>query len=125
MSVRSFMEKMLKTMIIHLNRKGNERSRMKHNVLMVVLMTICSLGSQTLYAGRGDALYKAGYVAYKSGKNGLFTKKCPDCEGSGSEWWGRCRNCDGSGKVCNWNTIIIIGVIVLAVLAEQQGKKRG
>lgn len=98
---------------------------MKHSVIMLVLMAICSLGSQTLYAGRADALYKAGYAAYKGGKSGLFTKRCPDCGGSGTEGWGRCRNCDGSGTVCNWVTIIIVGVIVLGILAEQQGKKRG
>ena len=98
---------------------------MKRNVLMLVLMAICSLGSQTLYAGKWDALGRAGYAASKGVKNGWFTKKCPDCEGSGIDGWGRCGNCDGSGKVCNWVTIIIVGVIGFAVFAGCQGKKKG
>ena len=116
------MDKMSKAMIIHLNIQDNERSHMKHNVLMLVLMAICSLGTHTLYAGRGDALYRAGaYLsrAHRNGmfKNGWFTKSCPDCGGSGGDWWGRCEKCDGSGKVYKWVNIIIVGAIVLMVIA--------
>ena len=124
MCVRCFMGKMLKARAIHLNRHGNERSHMKHTALMLVLMAICSFGPQPLCAGKGDVLYKAGYAAYKGSKSGLFTKRCPDCGGSGMEGWGRCGNCDGSGTVCNWVTIIILGVIVLGALCERQGRKK-
>ena len=47
---------MLKAMIIHMNIQDNERSHMKHNVLMLVLMAVCSLAAHTLYAGKVDAL---------------------------------------------------------------------
>lgn len=97
---------------------------MKRSIVTLVLMAVCSLGLQTLHAGPGDALYKAGYAAYRGGKSGLFTKRCPDCGGSGTEGWGRCGNCNGSGTVCNWVTIIIVGVIVLGALGELQGKKK-
>ena len=98
---------------------------MKKSVVTLVLMAMCSLGSQTLYAGKWDALYMAGHAAHRCGKNGLFTKRCPDCGGSGEDGWRECRTCDGSGTVCNWVTIIIVGVIVLAALGELQGGKKG
>ena len=91
---------------------------MKHNVLMLVLMAVCSLAAHTLYAGKVDALGRAGYVAYKTSKSGLFTKCCPDCGGTGTDGWWECENCDGSGRVCNWVTIIIAGVLVLGALNE-------
>ena len=98
---------------------------MKKSVVTLVLMAMCSLGSQTLYAGKWDALYMAGHAAHRCGKNGLFTKRCPDCEGTGKDGWWRCGNCNGSGKVYNWFTIIIVGAIVLAVFVGSQGGKKG
>ena len=98
---------------------------MKKSVVTLALIAMCSLGSQTLYAGKWDTLYVAGHTADRSGKNGLFTKRCPDCEGTGRDGWYRCDNCDGSGKVHNWFTIIIIaGAIVLVALAEFNGGKK-
>ena len=83
---------------------------MKHPVKILLLIAICCLGFQSSYAMP------------------KFTKKCPDCGGSGRVenafgWPSTCDNCGGDGKVCNWLTIIMFCGRLYGIFSRSVAKK--
>ena len=82
------------------NSKG--RTPMKHSIVTLLLMMICCLGAQSLYALPTKPF-----------------KKCPDCRGRGlvETWYGgieKCDNCDGDGEVCDWVFFMLIALFAIS-----------
>ena len=84
---------------------------MKRSAVILVLMAVCCLGTQSSYA----LLPKDPF------------KRCPDCHGTGrvETWYGgreKCEKCGGDGKVCDWRFVLVLIILVGAWLAN---KKKG